>query len=86
MFGIESTVPVYFTIVEAEYAIFFADLDVHVVGAGEDLIAESAVDGSRRGVVVDGGGFVDYGADRGVFVEEDAGDEVLVGEVLGAEV
>jgi hypothetical protein len=85
MFRIEPAVPVYFAVFEAEDAVFFTDLDVHIVWASQNLVCKSAVYGGG-GVVVDGGGFVDYSSHRGVFVQEDAGDEVFVGEIGGAEV
>lgn len=58
------------------------DLDVQVRVAGEELVAEGAV----FVLLADFVGFVDDGADGGVFVQEDGGDEVSVVEVLVAEV
>lgn len=58
------------------------DLDVQVRVAGEELVAEGAV----FVLLADFVGFVDDGADGGVFVQEDGGDEVFVVEVLVAEV
>lgn len=58
------------------------DFYVEVWGAGEELVAEGSVGVLRADFV----GFVDYGEDGGVFVEEDGGEEGFVGEVLGAEV
>lgn len=82
MLGVEAAVPVDLGVVEAERAVFLADLDVEVVDAGEELIAE----GAEFGLVADVVDFVDYGADGGVLVHEDFGDEVLVGEVGFADV
>lgn len=82
MLRIEPRIPIYFAVVEAEYTILFADLDVHVIWAGQNLVPECPVGGRGADVV----GFVDYGAHGGVFVDEDGRDEVLVGEVGGAEV
>lgn len=56
--------------------------DDEVRVAGQELVAEGAVFVLQADFV----GFVDYGADGGVFVQKDGGDEVFVGEVLGAEV
>lgn len=82
MLGVEAAVPVDLGVIEAEAAVLLVDLDVQVRVAGEELVAEGAV-----GVpVADFVGFVDDGADGGVLVEEDGGDEVFVGEVLVAEV
>lgn len=58
------------------------DLDVQVRVAGEELIAEGAVLVCLANVV----GLVDDGADGGVLVVEDGGDEVFVREELVAEV
>ena len=58
------------------------DLDVQVRVAGEELVAEGAVFVLLADLV----GFVDDGADGGVLVQEDGGDEVFVVEVLVAEV
>ena len=55
---------------------------MEVWGAGEEFVAEGAVGVLRADVV----GFVDDCLDGGVFVEEDGGEEVFVGEVGGAEV
>ena len=85
MLRVKPAIPVHFAVVEAEYAVFLPNLDVHVVWAGEDLVGECAIYGGG-GVVVYGGCFVNHGADAGVFVEEDAGDEGLVGEILGAQI
>lgn len=82
MLGVQPAVPVDLRVVEAEGAVFFADLDVEVVDAGEELVAE----GAEYGFVADVVDFVDYGADRGVLVHEDFSDEVLVGEVGFADV
>lgn len=85
MFRVEPAVPVDLAVVEAEDAVLLADLDEHVVRAGQNLVCEGAVH-RCGGVVVDGGRFVDHGSHAGVFVEEDGGDEVFVGEVGSAEV
>lgn len=82
MLGVQPAVPVDLRVVEAEGAVFLADLDVEVVDAGEELIAE----GAKLGLIADVVDFVDYGADGGVFVHEYFGDEVLVGEVGFADV
>ena len=82
MLGIEAAVPVDFGVVEAEATVLLVELDVQIGVAGEELVAKSAV----GGLIADHVGFVDDGADGGVFVEEDGGDEVFVGEVLLAEV
>lgn len=79
---VEPAVPVHFGVIEAEPAVFLVDLDVQVRVAGEEFVAEGAV----RVGLADFVGLVDDGADGGVFVEEDGGDEVFVGEVFVAEV
>lgn len=80
--GVEAGVPVDFGVVEAEGALFLLDLDVEVVGAGEDFVGE----GAEGGGVADLVDFVDYGSDGGVFVHEDLCDEGFVGEVGFADV
>ena len=82
MLGVETAVPVHLGVVEAEPAVFLVDLDVQVRVAGEELVAEGAV----FVLLADFVGFVDDGADGGVLVQEDSGDEVFVVEVLVAEV
>ena len=82
MLGVKTAVPVDLRVVEAEGAVLFTDLDVEVVDAGEELVAE----GAEFGFLTDIVDFVDYGADGGVFVHEDFGDDVLVGEVGFADV
>lgn len=80
--GVEPAVPVHLGIVEPEPAVLLVDLDVKVWVAGEELVAEGAVFVLLAHFVR----FVDHGADGGVFVEQDGGEEVFVGEVLVAEV
>ena len=80
--GVEPRVPVDLCVVEAEGALLLLDLDVEVVGAGEDLVGEGA-EGGRLADHVD---FVDHGFDGGVFVHEDLRDEGFVGEVGFADV
>lgn len=58
------------------------DFDIHVWVAGEELVGEGAVFVLSADFV----GFVDDGADRGIFVEEDGADQVFVREILVAEV
>ena len=82
MLGVETAVPVHLGVVEPEPAVLLLDLDVQVRVAGEELVAEGAV----FVLLADFVGFVDDGADCGVLVEEDGGDEVFVVEVLVAEV
>ena len=82
MLGVEPAVPVHFGVIESEPAVSFVDLDSHVWVACEELVAEGAVFVGFAHPV----GLVDDGADGGVFVLEDGGDEMLVGEVVVAEV
>ena len=82
MLRVEPAVPVHFRVVEAEPAVFLVDLDVHVRVAGEEFVAEGAV----LVCLADFVRLVDNGADGGVLVEDDGGDEVFVGEVFVAEV
>ena len=82
MLGAETAVPVDLGVVETEPAVFLVDFHIQVRVAGEELVAKSAVFVPLADFVR----FVDHGADGGVFVEEDGGDEVFVREVLLAEV
>ena len=82
MLGVEPAIPVHFGVIEAEPAVLLDDLDVEVGIAGEEFVAEGAVFVYFADFV----GFVDDGADGGVLVQEDGGDEGFVGEVLIAEV
>ena len=68
--GVEPAVPIYFGVVKTKSAVFLVDLDIQVWVAGEKLVAEGAVFALLANLVR----FVDYGADGGVFVEEDGGD------------
>ena len=67
MFRIKPAVPVYFAVIELEDTIFFSDLNIHIVRARQNLVRKSSIYRSRR-VVVNGGGLINDGADRGVFV------------------
>ena len=82
MLRVEPAVPVHLGVIEAEGAVFLVDLDVEVRVAGEEFVAEGAVFVGLADFVR----LVDDGADGGVLVEEDGGDEVFVGEVFVAEV
>ena len=82
MFGVETAVPVHLGVVETKRAVLLVDLHIHVRVAGEKLVTEGAV----LILLADFVGFVNHGADGGVFVEEDDGDQVFVREVLIAEV
>lgn len=82
MLGAETAVPVDLGVVEMKSAVFLVDFHIQVWVAGEELVAKSAVFVPLADFVC----FVDHGADGGVFVEEDGGDEVFVREVLLAEV
>ena len=82
MLSVQPTIPIHLRIVEAKNTVFFHDFDVEGGVAGEELVGEGAVGGCLAHEV----GFVDYGADGGVFVEEDGGEEGFVGEVGFAEV
>ena len=79
---VETAVPVDLGVIEPEAAVFLVDLDVHVRVAGQELVAEGAV----LVLFADFVDFVDDGADGGVLVQEDGGDEVFVREVLVAQV
>jgi hypothetical protein len=79
---LELAVPVDFGVVEAEDAVVLADLDVHVVGAGEDLVGK----GAEAGLAADVADLVDDGAELVVLVEDYLGDDGLEGEVALAEV
>ena len=70
MLRVEPAVPVHLGVVETERAVLGVGFDIHVRVAGEELVAEGAV----FVLVADLVGFVDDGADGGVFVEQDGGD------------
>ena len=82
MLRVEPAIPVHLGVVEAELAVFLVDLDVQVRVTGEEFVAKGAVFVCLADFV----GFVDDGADGGVLVENDSGDEVFVREVFIAEV
>ena len=82
MLGVEPAVPVHFGVIEAEPAVLLDDFDIEVGVPGEEVVAEGAVFVGLADFV----GFVDDGADGGVLVQEDGGDEGFVREVLIAEV
>lgn len=69
MLGVEAAVPVHFGVVETKSAISLVDFNLHVWVAGEELVIEGAV----FVLFADFVDFVDDGADRRVFVEEDGG-------------
>ena len=78
----QPTVPVHFRVIKAEHTTFFRDFDVEIGNAGEELVGEGA-EGVRG---ADHVGFVDYGPDGGVFIKENGGQEVSMGEVGVAQV
>lgn len=78
----EFRVPVDLGVVEFEAAACFANFDQHVVGAGEDFVREGAEFALGADIVC----FVDDGADVGVLVDDDLGDDGFVREILAAEV
>lgn len=80
--GLELRVPVDLCVVEGEDAVVLLDLDVEVVGAVEDLVAE----GAELGLGADVVDLVDDGLEAGDFVEDDVGDDLFVGEVLVSQV
>ena len=82
MLGVEPGVPVHFGVIEAEAAAFLVGFDIEVGIAGEEFVAKGAVFVCLADFV----DFVDDGADDGVLVQEDGGDEGFVREVLIAEV
>lgn len=82
MFGVEPAVPVDFSVVELESAVFLADCDVEVVRAGEDFVLESA-EFVLFAYVVD---LVDNGRYTLVLVHQDLGNQVFVLDILIAEV
>ena len=82
MLGIEAAVPVDFGVIEAKFATCLLDFHIHVRVTGKVLVAKGSVFILFADIVR----FVDYRADGGVFVEEDGGDQVLVREILIAEI
>ena len=75
---LELAVPVDLGVVELEGAVALGDLDVQVVGAGQDFVLERP----ELGVGADIVDLVDDGLDLGVLIEQDLGYEVLVGEIV----
>ncbi|KAI7724372.1 hypothetical protein KC322_g58 [Hortaea werneckii] len=82
MLRIEPGVPVDLCVVELEGAVLLTDHHVEVVGASKDFIFESAEFVLFANVV----DFVDYRLYARVLIHENFGDEILVLEVLIAEV
>lgn len=80
--GLELRVPVDLCVVEGEDAVVLLDLDVEVVGALEDLVAE----GAELGLCADVVDLVDDGLEARDLVEDDVGDDLFVGEVLVSQV
>lgn len=80
--GLQPAVPIDAGVVKAELAVLLVHGDIGVIVAGKQLEGESAEFRMRPYVF----NFVDYRADRLVFVLEDFGDEVFVWEVLFPEV
>lgn len=80
--GLELRVPVDLCVVKGKDAVVLLDLDVEVVRAGEDLVAE----GAELGLGADVVNLVDDGLEAGDLVEDDIRDDLFVGEVLVSEV
>lgn len=78
----ELGVPVHLCIVEGKNAAALADLDEQVVGPGKDLVGEDAELVLRADVAR----LVDDGPEVRVLVQDDLGDDLLVRQVLLAEV
>ena len=82
MLRAQPTVPKHLGVVEAENGARFFRFDEEIMVPRNDFKVEDA----EFVVGVEGVGFVDDGADGGVFVEDDLADEGFVGEVGLAEV
>ena len=82
MLRVEPAVPVHFGVIEAEKTSSLRNFDIEVWRACEEFVGESAVGVFRADKVC----LIDYGADGGVFVEENRGDEVFVRDVVFAEI
>lgn len=82
MLRAEPAIPVHFGKVEAKKTSLLRDFDIEVRRACKELVRESAVGVFRPDEVC----FVDYGADDGVFVEQNGCNQVLVREVVFAEI
>lgn len=82
MLCLETAVPVHARVVEAELAVLLVLDDVQIVLTGEQLEGERAEFAVRAHVL----GLADDGADVGVLVQQNLGKQVLVRQVLLAEV
>lgn len=82
MLRIEPAIPVDLGVIKAEMAFFFFDFDVQIWDSGEELVFK----GTEGAIVADVGGFIDHGANRRIFVQEDRGDQVFIGVVLLTEI
>lgn len=78
----ESRIPIYLREIEAEFTVRLGRDDFSVRRAGEELHGESTVGGPGADILY----FIDNGGDDRVFVEDEVGKEVLVGEAWDAEV
>lgn len=79
---LQLAVPVDFGVVKLEDAVALGDLDVEVVGPGQDFVLECPELGLGADVV----DLVDDGLDLRVLVEDNLCDEVLVGQIVVPEV
>lgn len=82
MLGLELRVPVDLCVVKGEDAVVLLDLDVEVIRAGEDLVAE----GAELGLGADVVDLVDDRLEAGDLVKDDVRDDLFVGEVLVSQV
>lgn len=78
----ESRIPIYLREVEAEFTVRLGRDDFSVRGAGEELHGESTVGGPGADILY----FINNGGDDRVFVEDEVGEKVLVGQAWDAEV
>lgn len=78
----ESRIPIYFREVKAKFTVRLGRGDFGIRGAGEELHGESTVGGPGADILY----FIDDGGDDRVFVEDEVGEKVLVGEAWVAEV
>ena len=82
MLGLQSAVPVDFRVVEMKRAIGFVNFNIGVKVTGKDLEAESPIL-AMLAYFVD---LVDHGANCGILVQNDLGDELFIREVLFSEI
>ena len=75
---LQSTVPVNLRIIELEYTILFAELNIHVVRAGKYFVSKSSKLGMRSYVV----DFVDHSSNCWILIYQNFCYNVFVGQIF----